>query len=331
MFDDAIDPRDSGLLELTRRLESYADARLSPSLMGTSRMRANVMNAALRRAALVAADPTLDPRGVSTAILVFERARAATRRWRRPAAVLMAACLTVAMVAGTALTAKPGGPLYATRIWIEMANLPARGIARAQAEISRLEARLQEAQQASAEGDGATVNAALAAYSVIVVEAAQGAAGDPAASAAIETAVSRHVVVLTLLADTVPAAARAGIQNALTSSTKVLDDLDGTISPKVRGPSSGAGAPAPRRPDGTKPDRPTQVGGTSAGTAPERTSKPDKDVQREPDEPARDNETPPPGQARPGGTGGNGPDTRPSVEPEEPNGKRADADKSGGT
>src|SRR4029077_2774735 len=33
MFDDTMDPRD--LLELTRRLEAYADARLSPTLAST--------------------------------------------------------------------------------------------------------------------------------------------------------------------------------------------------------------------------------------------------------------------------------------------------------
>ena len=56
MYDDAIDPYDVGMRELSRRLEAFADARLNPSLSGTSRMRTTVMNAAHRRAALIAAD-----------------------------------------------------------------------------------------------------------------------------------------------------------------------------------------------------------------------------------------------------------------------------------
>ena len=46
MFQDAMDLTDTGLFELRRRLEAYADARLSPSLEATTRMRAYVMTAA---------------------------------------------------------------------------------------------------------------------------------------------------------------------------------------------------------------------------------------------------------------------------------------------
>ena len=40
MFDDVMDPNDRGLLELTRCLEAYADARLSPTAVATINMRA---------------------------------------------------------------------------------------------------------------------------------------------------------------------------------------------------------------------------------------------------------------------------------------------------
>ena len=42
--------------ELTRRLEAYAEARLSPELSATIRMRTRVMTAAHRQAALARAD-----------------------------------------------------------------------------------------------------------------------------------------------------------------------------------------------------------------------------------------------------------------------------------
>ena len=124
MFQDAMDLSDSGMSELRRRLEAYADARLTPSLDASIRMRIYVMNAAHRRAALIAASPAVDVAGAATAALTAERSRSATRAWRRPAAALVAASLAVALVAGTVSATKPGGPLYDTRILIEKANLP---------------------------------------------------------------------------------------------------------------------------------------------------------------------------------------------------------------
>ena len=56
-MDDRPDPMTPGDQELERRLEAYAEARLSPSLDSTTRTRAAVMAAAHRQAALIAADP----------------------------------------------------------------------------------------------------------------------------------------------------------------------------------------------------------------------------------------------------------------------------------
>ena len=196
MYDDAIDPYDVGMRELSRRLEAFADTRLNPSLSGTSRMRTTVMNAAHRRAALIAADRAFDTAAAAAAVpaLAAERSRIASRAWRRPMAALAAGALMLALVGGTASAANAGGPLYAARIWIEMANLPAGALARADAEITRLNARLQEARQAYARGDEPAAEAALTAYSVILTEAVAGSAGDPAATAAIESSLTRHVV-----------------------------------------------------------------------------------------------------------------------------------------
>ena len=224
MADDAFDLNDPGMLELARRLEAYADARLSPSIAGTTRMRTSVMNAAHRRAARGAGRRHVRCRrrdhGDPCRRSARCRARApgadrSSRSWPAP---WPSRCWPA-----RSPRRKPGGPLYAARLWIEMANLPAEVVARAQAEINRLDARLQEAQQASSAGDGPAAKAALAAYSVIVVEAARGSAGDPTASAAIEVTVTRHVVVLTLMVDSVPAPARDAVKDALSSSTKVLE------------------------------------------------------------------------------------------------------------
>ena len=223
----AMEPTDFGYRELSRRLEAYADLRLTPSVAATTRMRTAVMNAAHRRAALIEADATFGAAGATTSALAAQRAAAARNAWRRPVAAMMAGCLTLAILAGTAFAARPGGPLYAARIWNEMANLPGNLLARAQAEVARLEDRLDEAQRASTAGDVSGTQAALAAYSTIVVEAAKGSAGDPAASAAIEANVTRHVAVLTLMVDSVPVPARAAAEQALTSSAQALDDLGG--------------------------------------------------------------------------------------------------------
>ena len=136
-----------------------------------------------------------------------------------------------------------------------MANLPADVVARAEAEIDRLEARIQEAQQASTAGDGPATRAALSAYSVIVIEAARDSGGDPTASAAIEISVTRHVVVLTLMADTVPPPARDAMQEALSSSAMVLDDLDGAGKQESRDRAVDADLSNASRPAGAGRER----------------------------------------------------------------------------
>jgi len=328
MFQDAMDLSDSGLFELRRRLEAYANARLTPSTLATARMRANVMNAAHRRAALIAAGGTIDTTAASTATHSVERSRSAATTWRRAAAALVAAGLTVAMLTGTAYAAKPGGLLYDARIWIEMANLPVDVVARAEVEVSRLDARLAEAQQASTAGDVPAAEAALSAYSLILVEAAQGSAGDPTANAAIEAALSRHVVVLTALVDSVPVPARSAVQQALASSTKVLDDLDGASLQDSRGSAISDGASRSTRPDGPKSTGPSKVDKAAAGgTAPEKSQKPDKSAAPDEAGPDGGQGSPPPGQVRTD----KGPASRPSHAPTSPDPKRVGPEKSGET
>ena len=165
---------------------------------------------------------------------------AARPAWRRPMVAFAAAALTLAMVAGSAMASTPGGPLYGARLWAEMATLPASGTARAQAEAQRLEQRVDEIQRASATGNEPAAEAALSAYASILAEARAGSAGDPAAEAMLTTAVARHIIVLTALADRAPAPARAALQRAVASSTVVLDSLTGDDGNTGGGAGNGA-------------------------------------------------------------------------------------------
>ena len=88
---------------------------------------------------------------------------------------------------------------------------------------------------------------------MIVVEAARGSAGDPTASAAIEVTVTRHVVVLTLMVDSVPPPARDAVKGALSSSAMVLSDLEDAGQPSSQGLPGDPGTSRARRPDGAKP------------------------------------------------------------------------------
>lgn len=269
-MDDLYEPMDRGSLEVIRRLEAFADARLEPTVAATTRMRVAVMAAAHRQAALVAADtgaatitglapsrpfaglPAREPSGrplparptPTDADAPHRRSWLDATVWRRPAVAIMAGCLTLGLLAGTALAVRPGGLLYEARIWTEAANLPAADdeLARAEAEIHRLGARLDEVEVAAAAGDGAALTAALDAYAAIVTEAAAGTAGDPAAEQALQLTIERHVVILTQLMATGPAPARVALEHAIASSTAALDDIDG--EPGVTngvGPATNAG------------------------------------------------------------------------------------------
>ena len=332
MYDDAIDPYDVGMRELSRRLEAFADTRLTPGLSGTSRMRTNVMNAAHRRARLIAADRRFDAAtaataGVATTVpgLVAERSRLAMPGWRRPMAALAAGALMLALVGGTASAANAGGPLYAARIWIEMANLPAGALARADAEITRLDARLQEARQAYADGDGAAAEAALLAYSQILTEAVQASSADAAASAAIESSLTRHVADLERMVASVSPAGQEAVQHALASSTMVLQDLDDAISQQSRDGQgrSSDDVLAPAGSTGVKPAPPTKGPSAAPAVAPDATAKPAKSETPSSTGHGYGNEGSPPGQTDPKAPSHPDPTARPSDKPSAP--------KSGGT
>ena len=234
---------DRGAVEVIRRLEAYADARLDPSVAATTRMRAAVMAAAHRQAALIAADGA-GALALAPAEIAPGRAPREGRwfaAWRRPIAAMLAGTLTLGILAGTALASRPGGPLYQARLWTEAANLPAAGLARAGAEVDRLQARIDEAEAAATTGDARGVVAAIDAYAAIVSEAATGTDGDIAAGQLVEATISRHVVILTALLQQVPASARDAIEHALAASSSALDDID-VPAPGAGGNNGNGGA-----------------------------------------------------------------------------------------
>jgi outer membrane biosynthesis protein TonB len=208
------------------------------------------------------------------------------------------------IVAGAASAAKPGGPLYAARLFAEMAALPTDPIARADAEVSRLEERLLEVRQASIDGDSGAVQAALAAYAAILSEAEQASDNDAAASAAIGASVAHHVSVLSGLVGTVPASARTALEHALASSTKALDDLGPTGRNGGTGGETGQpanGGPGPV--DNGQPARTAQPVKPSATPQPERPAvSPKPDRAAETPQPTRPAKSPNP--PKPDGSGG---------------------------
>ena len=227
MNDDMIDLM-AGDAQLRRRLEAYADARLSPDLAASSRLRARVLAVAHRQADLARADAALTvlhgaeraigrPRRERLTADTSRSSRGSHVRRRRVGAMLLAASLGLGLITGTTLAARAGGPLYAARVWAETLTLPSEPSARAFAELERLQERLREANEASAAGDPIGAAAALGAYDAIVDQASAAAirAGDPVASAVLETGVGHNVEVLVALARDNPSVAGDAIERAI--------------------------------------------------------------------------------------------------------------------
>lgn len=225
--------------ELARRLEAYAEARLSPDGAARVRIRALVLQMARTQGR-----PELE---VEILAARLERRRSP---WRRPAALLLAATLTLALGVGSVAAAQPGGPLYSVRIWTETLTLPSSAAERALAELRRLQDRLSEAAASTAAGDTNAANAALEAYESIVNEATEDAGNDVSAAATLETGVRSNIDVLTVLAGRdLPGRAQDAIRRAIERSGAALD----TMNERPGGASPGDPAP---QPNGTgKPDR----------------------------------------------------------------------------
>jgi hypothetical protein len=228
MDDERMNDREPNDDELAQRLEAYAVARLSPDRSAMARMRVRVMamareGAPAREAGVGRAD-TVSSVAVPAAALFEGRRRSP---WRRSAALLLAAGLTLALGVGSVAATQPGGPLYGARIWAETLTLPSTAAERAQAEVRRLDERLSEAAAATVAGNTDGANAALDAYEAIVNEATSDAGNDVSAAATLETGVRSNIDVLTVLAGRAPEHARDAIQQVIDRSDTALDAMHG--------------------------------------------------------------------------------------------------------
>ena len=281
----------AGDARLRRRLEAYADLRLTPDLTATSRMRARVLAHAHRRADLVRADAALTvvPQTAS------RPAQRGVRRGRGTAVALVAAALLVgAMAGGAAASSGPGGALYEARLWIETVSLPSDPSARAVAELSRLGERLREATVAAQGGDEGAAAAALSAYERIMSEASAAVidSGDPVAAAALETGLGRNVDVLQALVGQVsPRAADAigdAVARAIARSTGAIHTISAVDRPTPDG-EPGSHSTTGDGQDGNGGSN-AGNGGTvngSNGNGPEATPKPTKAAPERPDATAK--------------------------------------------
>ncbi len=192
--------------DVAKRLEAYADARLRPDPAAMRRIRSAVVAEARRQAGP----------------LPFRRRPAV----RYGLALLAAAALLVAITGSAFAAGQPGGPLYGARLWAESANLPTDPSARAEAQLTRLDLRLQELRTALAAHDQGAAAAALDAYRSILDETL---ASEPASSTLdqrLEAAISKHLAILEALLKTAPPQALDGLQNAIDRSDNALQVLE---------------------------------------------------------------------------------------------------------
>jgi hypothetical protein len=201
--------------KVRERLAAYSETHLAPDAAAVVRIRLRVMAEARAR---------LAPAAVSaerTQPIPFRPRRVAWGR-RRTMAALLAASLALVLATGATLAAQPGGPLYGVRLWVETVSLPADPAARAEAELSRLDARMQEAVRAAADGNESAVAAALAAYRQILDDAVAAAGDKPTPASDLQKTVDRQLVVLEGLLDKVPPQARDSIQKAIDKQSETV-------------------------------------------------------------------------------------------------------------
>lgn len=266
---------DAGDLEIERRLDSFARARLTPDPQAAARIRARVMREARLQfeAARIAAH-------VMPAVTRAQH-RSLTRRLVTP---LLAAAVWLGIAVGSISAAQAGGPLYPARMWIESATLPSGLEARTAAELEHLDARLAEAMSAAAHGDAGAVAAALAVYRAIADDAlaSASASGDADLEALVAAALDHHRVVLGAVAErladqgnaTAAGAVETSFQRAIEHNETVIERLEAALSGGAG--STGGGAPTGGSVGATSPGGTGagSGGGADPGTRPERTPHP---------------------------------------------------------
>jgi hypothetical protein len=262
-MDDPMQASIGGDLQIEQRLDAYARVRLSPTDRASARMRARVM----REARLAMATPWSSTTSAATSIDAA-RTRRRGALVRRGAGLLLAAALSLAVAGGAMAAAQAGGPLYPTRIWLETITLPANGAARADADLVRLESRIQEVAAAAGRGDHAAVAAALRAYQEIADEALLAASGDEAVTDRLRNALGRHLAVLEAVAGKVPPQASEAINRNIDRAI----ERNGATIDRIE---SNKGGPAAHPVPAAKPDKtPNGTAKPAAAPTPVRTQRP---------------------------------------------------------
>ncbi len=261
-------------------LDAFADGHLRADPERTGLVRARVLAAARAEARRAAAAPP------------------ARRRWfgvprpmRAPvlaaAGLLLAAALAGGVLAGSA----PGGPLYGARLWLEEQLLPAAPQARDDAQLDRLDDRLDEARQAAEQGDVGAVIAALEEYRR-TAEDALGSTGDDAARREhVAAQIARHVAVLQALMAGVPERAAAAIGAAVDrTEVRINEMLEGPKGPGSPGGPQATPRPTPKPKPAATP-RPTPKPKPAATPRPTPKPKPPPSPGKPDATPARDQST----------------------------------------
>jgi Domain of unknown function (DUF5667) len=246
--------------ELGARLESYAESHLEPDPAATARTRAVLMVDARR---ILGAAPVT---GAAPISLGLTGPGLLGRLFRRPALAATAALLGLAVVAGGTVAASgPGGPLYGARLWVETLTLPSDTTARAAAELDHLQARLDDATAAAANGNGDAVTAALDAYRQTLADASSLATGDPSREQHLIAELGRHQAVLEALLHQVPTPAAAAIREAVERTQARIDAITPAPGKPVGSPTPGQPAATP---DQGKPGRTPNPGGPNPTATP---------------------------------------------------------------
>jgi hypothetical protein len=278
-----------GDLEIEQRLDAFARVRLSPTERASARMRARIM----REARLAMAAPAWSR--PTTASIDHARALRGGLT-RRGAGLLLAAGLTLAVAGGAMAASQAGGPLYPTRMWLETVSLPAAGAARTDADIVRLESRMEEVIAAARRGDRAAVAAALLAYEQIADEALIAAAGDEAAIERLRIALDRHVAVLEAIAAKVPPQASDAIGRNI---DRAIEHNGATLDRIQANPGGPVPQPAPAvTPDQTAKPATKAIPEPTPRPTPARTPRPQPTP--DPIEPPKSQPDPKPDKTPPG-------------------------------
>jgi hypothetical protein len=249
--------------KVRERLEAYSETHLAPDPAAVVRIRLRVMAEARARLtpATVSAERT-QPIPIRTRRVTWGR--------RRTVSALLAASLALVLAAGATLAAEAGGPLYGLRLWVETVALPADPAARAEADLSRLDDRMEEAVRGAAAGNESAVRAALAAYRDILDDAVAAAGDEPTPAGDLQKAVDRQLVVLQGLLDKVPPQARDSIQRAIDKQSETVHKpAPGVDKPKPTKTPTVQPTPKPGRnggPTHTPPGRPTAHPGGGQGS-----------------------------------------------------------------